>query len=222
MEPPRLIRAFPPQPAGAQRVALDRASFGLTYALDPLPGGCVLQRVETTIDFLRGDELLAAYEAMYWEYFRFAPAAREQRLDRHDFDLSRDGWGLDRINHLLRHHGLPAGGGPTRFRFQKRFLLGPADVGADAAVLHTTPGGGAFGYLAEAEGERPWLRLRLREQELTGAALPLPAPAAGRGGFLGALRFEAWERLEFGFATLSGELVRQGYQPFTRPTPLAE
>lgn len=223
MEPPRLIEAFPRQLGLSERAPLTRASFRLTYLLEPLPGQCLLQRVETRIWFLRGEVSLASFEAVYWEYFRFATGEDQARLDRHDFSIHRDGWSPGRVNRLLHRHRLSTSGdGPTRLRFEKRFLIGPADVDPDAPVLLPTPAGGAFGYLAEAEGEPTRQRWCLRELELNDAALPLPGPAAGRGRFRGPLHLEAWERLEFGFATLSGTVERQGYQPFTRPTPLAE
>lgn len=221
MEAPRLIGASPRALLAAEQVALGRASYALTYALAPSPGACALQRVETRISFLRGEEALVEYHAMYWEFFRFAAddpgEPPEPRLDLHDFHISRDGWGPDRVGRLLRRHRVAAAGGPTRLRLEKRFLLGLATVEGGGVTL-ATPRGGAFGLVGEAEGERPWLRLRVGGREVEDAAQPLPGPARGIAAFTPGPRLAAEERLEFGFATLSGQLTSTGYSVVSRAT----
>lgn len=213
MEAPRLIGASPRALLAAEQVALGRASYALTYALSAPPGACALQRVETRVRFLRGEEVLVEYHAMYWEFFRFAADPGdppEARLDLHDFHISRDGWGPDRVGRLLRRHRVAAAGGPTRLHLEKRFLLGLATVDGGGVTL-TTPRGGAFGLLEEAEGERRWLRLRVGGQDVEDAAQPLPGPARGAAAFTLDARLAAEERLEFGFATLSGLFTSTGY-----------
>lgn len=217
VHPPLLVDAAPRSLLQAEEAALVRAKYGLTYALAPGPGGsCALQRVETQVQLLRGEEPLLEYEAVYWEYYRFA-MVEELRLDRHDFSAARDGWSPCRVGRLLRHHRLPGGSGPTRLRVRKRFLLGPGQV-QEGGIEQLTPGGGVFGYLEEAEGERPWVRLRLRGEPLDDAALPLPIARGGGALTAGADRLVAEERLEFGYATLSGLLTRVSY----RQAPRAE
>lgn len=207
MRCPRLIEARPRELLGAPRAALRQAAYSVAYELAPPPGGCLLQRVETVVRFRRGERALATYRAVYWEYFQAGADPAELRRDEHDFQVDRDGWGPGPISRLLRRHGVEPGGGLARLECEKRFLLGPGLVEETAPALGTA-GGGAFGWLAEVEGERPERTLLLdgEARDVSHVARPLPGPVAGRGRFTGPARLEARERLWFELATLGGEV----------------
>lgn len=179
------------------------------YAIGLPAGACALQRVETRIRFLRGERVLAAYRSLYWEYFQAGRDPDEARHDVHDFDVERDGWGSGPIARLLRRRGLDpsGGGGLARLECEKRFLLAPGQV-EDAEPCLRTAEGGAFGYLAEVEGEATcrWLHLDQGEHDASEVATPLPGPVAGRGRLAGGPGWEAVERLSFELATLTGQV----------------
>lgn len=212
MQPPVLVDADPPALLAGASGPLSRARYRLLWSFEAEPGGCALQRVETTVRFLRGELVVVEYRAVYWEWFRFAREGAETRLDCHDFDLVRDGWGPDVVRRLARRLGRAAeGAAPARVRAEKRFLLGPGALEGERP-RQTTPLGGGFGVLVEGEGEPSSLELTLEGVDARAGARPLPGPAAGRGRFTGPC-FACREEMEWGFATLGGRVTLTGYLP---------
>jgi hypothetical protein len=207
---PTLTRATPAALLTDDAAPLSRAAYALTYALSGPPGAFALQRVETRVRWLRAARVLVAYDAVYWEFFRFGDDAAEARSDVHDFDQQRDGWGPGPLARLLRRRGVVAPGDPARLEVTKTFLLGHGSVD-DPLVKHTTRGGGSFGFLAEVDGEAARAALSVGDPaQADEVAAPLPGPRGGRGRLLGPA-WRAQERLTFDPLTLDGRLERTPY-----------
>lgn len=211
LEPPSLVDASPRDllDAGAARVAT--AAYRLRWRVAGPPGTHALQRVETRVRFSRGERVLVAYHAVYWEFFAFG-AASEPRGDVHDFDLERDGWGPGAIARLLRARRVTAPAAPARLEVTKTFLFGAGEV-EGAAAAHVTAGGGAFGFLEEVDGEPAHVALDVGDAPWPDGAARLPGPRQGRARLDAGSRWSACERLTFDFPLLEGRVERRGYVP---------
>lgn len=207
---PWLIEASPRGLLEGTTARVTTAAYRLRWGLAGPPGSHALQRVETRVRFSRGDQVLVAYDAVYWEFFRFGDDPAEPRADVHDFDLTRDGWGPGPIARLLRRCGVTAPGDPARLEVVKRFTLGAGHV-EDPAVAHVTARGGAFGFLAEVDGERAAVSLEVGGAPLPETAARLPGPRGGRGRLEPGVRWAAREGLVFDFLLLEGGVEREGY-----------
>lgn len=212
-----LEAAEPPALVAASSAPLARPAYALRFGLAGPPGAVLLQRVETTVRLTRGDEPVLEYRAVEWEWFELAPVA-EPRTDVHDFDARRDGWAPAAVAALLRAHGRRSPGGPARLEVTKRFRLGPGQLEA-AVPAHRTAGGGAFGLLAEGEGEPSRVVLLVGPGRLDASAEARPRARAGQGRFVGAPLLAADERLVWEPATLAGQVERQGYHELLDSAP---
>lgn len=188
------------------------------YRMRGDPGVVALQRVETTVRFLRDGRPLVEYLGSYWEWFRFA-GEDEARVDVHDFDRHRDGWSPGRLRKLLRRHELADPGGDGVLECRKRFLYLPGRVSEERSLRE---GRGGFGFLEQVSGRDdgpPRARLRLfdlageREPaEVPGSWQPGPRAWAAGSGELDPL-VKGWvcsERYAFRFATQTVDLDDQG------------
>lgn len=211
LEPPSLVDASPRDLLDGAAARVATAAYRLRWRVAGPPGCHALQRVETRVRFSRGERVLVAYHAVYWEFFAFG-AVSEPRGDVHDFDLERDGWGPGALARLLRRRRVSAPAAPARLEVTKAFLFGAGDL-EDAAAAHVTAGGGAFGFLEEVDGEPAQVALTVGDEPCPEGAAGLPGPRRGRAWLRPGSRWAAREELVFDFPLLEGRVERQGYVP---------
>jgi len=204
-----LVTAAPASLLSRTRAELERPGYALRFQVEGPPGAIALQRVETRVRLTHGDEVAVEYHAIAWEYFALGPAP-EPRADVHDFDARRDGWAAGSIERLLRRQGRAAPAGSPRLEVTKELLLGPGVV-EGVRPARRSPGGGAFGLLAEGEAEPSSACLWLVGEPAPGAAREVER--AGRGRFTDHPRLAAHERLVWTPATGTGWVERRGYEP---------
>jgi hypothetical protein len=212
-----------PYQVEAGRDARWGASYRLVYGLRGAPGACAVQQVRARVRYLLGDDVLVEYETCYGEWFRLGNAGElpTDLHDVHDFCVHRDAWTPKRLRDLLRKQGLlqgrwlPAGGEP-RVECHKEFLLGLGEV-EDSPGLVDGSGGAAFGFLEDGPLLHASSTIDLRLGEGKQLEPPSPYPfgrsAGGRGRFTGEQGWRAEERYCYRFATTSGRLQGEGYQP---------
>jgi hypothetical protein len=185
----------------------------------------LLQEVRTEVDFCSGDHVLVTYRGYYAEYFRLDAAgtlgpATDRLVDLHAFDLRRDGWGQDQVMALLKRWGVPPAGRRCRqapsLRLRKRFLLGEGRLHGAVPQLGAE-GGAAFGVLASGPAGEAWGRLTatpLQGPPLSRVAPPLHGVTGlGHGHFTAESGWQAQERFEFQFLTLTPTLEARSYEP---------
>ena len=181
-------------------------------------GACQLQRVRVHIRYRVGRELLADYRQTYWEFFQFG--ADDQRArDVHDFDAERDGWRQQVLWRLIdRHRARRRPDGEPILTVKKQFLIGAGEV--RGAAPRPVRGGGAFGFLREAEGAPSRAVLRIARgdgtwRRVTGLpACPPGFPIAGRGRFAADAGHRAFEHFHYRFARQVGTFSdRAAYRP---------
>lgn len=202
-----------------------RSGYLLHYELHSDQPECIVQQVGVQIVFSQGNQWLVSYRSRYYEFFELLEAGRSV-VDRHDFDLVRDGWSQAAIEELrcrwLSPEMLRTSSGTVCLRVQKTFVLGRARV-AGVSPAELSPGV-RFGFLGSLGGSAPRARILLyaggkrRPLEIPNVT-PWPswAKAAGSGSFSAQNAWKAQERYRYDFACLSGSLQEvSGYCNVTR------
>jgi len=187
---------------------------------------CLIQSVAVQIVYYLGDQWLVAYRSRYHEYFELAGDGVAV-IDRHDFDVVRDGWRQAAIEELRRKwlppQCRPKLAGRARLVVRKNFVLGRGQVvGGQPTEIAA---GVRFGFLAQQCGRNARARILLHAgaasapvELLDVSPLPTRDTAAGSGLFIAPHGWRACERYRYDFACLSGSLQED---PGYRSTHLA-